>query len=294
MQTVVATVPHPDRHSPLAPDNRCKKIWKMHCGDCLDVIPAKLQKNSAGLIFTSPPYADQRMNNYGGVHPDKYVEWFIPRAKQFMYALSPTGSFVLNIKEKAVNGERHPYVYHLVLALRQQGWRLVDEYIWHKKNCYPGKWPNRFRDSWERLLHFTLSKEFVMNQEAVMVEMGEWAETRLRSLSDSDRKRDLSRAENGFGKRVASWVGRDKAYPTNVLHLATECGYQGHPATFPLALPTWFVKLFTNEGDLVLDPFAGSGTTLLASYRLGRRSVGIDTLEEYCSLTEKRLCDEQT
>ena len=121
----------------------------------------------------------------------------------------------------------------LALALRRQGWRLVDEYIWHKKNCYPGKWPNRFRDAWERLLHFTLSPQFKMRQEAVMVPMGDWKDARLRQLSDNDRRRFLSRHDNGFGKRIANWADREFAYPSNVLHLATECRLSRPPGHFP-------------------------------------------------------------
>ena len=155
-------------------------------------------------------------------------------------------SDVLNIKEKAVGGQRHTYVLELILALKQQGWLWVEEYCWHKKNCYPGKWPNRFRDSWERLLHFTINKKFKMRQESVMVPMGDWKTARLRNLSKTDYTdytRNESKNENGFGKKVENWIGRDMAYPTNVLHLSTECGYKGHPAAFPLSLPNWFIRL---------------------------------------------------
>ena len=258
--------------------------------DCLDVVRSgKIKPRSIDLIFTSPPYADQRKNNYEGIHPDDYVDWFMPRGNAFQRCLKPTGSFVLNIKEKAINGERHTYVINLILALRAIGWRLVEEYCWYKKNCYPGKWPNRFRDSWERLLHFTLSPRFKMRQEAVMVPMGEWQQARLRNLSDTDRIRDESRNRNGFGKRIENWVGREMAYPSNVLRFSTECGFKGHPAAFPCSLPTWFIKLFTDEGDTVLDPFAGSGSTLVAAAKLNRNSIGIDTAGEYCELMKERL-----
>ncbi len=201
---------------------------RVFCGDCLDMIKSgQVGRESVNLIVTSPPYADQRKNNYGGIHPDQYVAWFLPRAQVLQECLTPDGSLVLNIKEKALHGERHTYVLELILALRQQGWRWVDEYCWHKKNCYPGKWTNRFRDSWERLLHFTRHKRFKMRQEAVMVPMGDWTSQRLRNLSDTDRTRDRSQAANGFGKKVSNWVGRKMAYPTNVLHMATECGYKG-------------------------------------------------------------------
>jgi DNA modification methylase len=81
-------------------------------------------------------------------------------------------------------------------------------------------------------------------------------------MSDTDKKRDESKVGSGFGKKIENWVTRDLAYPTNVLHMATECGNRSHSAAFPESLPEWFIKLFTTEGDTVLDPFSGSGTTL--------------------------------
>lgn len=232
--------------------------------------------NSIDLIITSPPYADSRKKTYGGVHPDAYVEWFMPKAAEFQRVLKPTGTFILNIKEKVVEGERHTYVLELILAMRQQGWLWTEEFIWHKRNSYPGKWPNRFRDSWERLLQFNKEKKFNIYQDAVMVPMGDWAKSRLSNLSETDQVRDESRVESGFGKRVANWVGREKVYPTNVLHLATETSNRGHSATFPMALPEWFIKLFTQEGDVVLDPFMGSGTAAIAAHKLGRDYIGVE------------------
>lgn len=239
--------------------------------------------------MTSPPYADSRKGVYGGVSPNHYVEWFAPLGKQLLRVLKSDGSFVLNIKEKVVDGERHTYVLELILALKKQGWKWTDEYIWHKRNCAPGKWPNRFRDSWERCLHFTKSKSFVMNQEAVMVPTGDWAKSRLKNLSATDQTRDNSRVGSGFGKNVSNWVGRDLAYPTNVLHLATQSSNKSHAAAFPRELPAWFIKLFSNVGDLVLDPFAGSGTTFLAARELGRDYCGIELKPEYVALAQANL-----
>lgn len=254
-------------------------------GDCLNVLAA-YPNNTFDLIVTSPPYADKRKNTYGGIAPDKYVEWFIPRSKQFLRVLKPTGTFILNIKEKAENGERHTFVLELILALRKQGWLWTEEFIWHKKNCYPGKWPNRFRDAWERCLQFNKTRHFKMNQKAVMVPMGDWANARLKSLGKNDVVRFDSQVGSGFGKNITNWIGRDKAYPSNVLYLATECGNKSHSAAFPEALPEWFIKLFTDEGDLILDPFVGSGTTCAIAQKLRRNSIGIEILAEYCGLAE--------
>ena len=256
--------------------------------DCLIALKM-LQSDSIDLIVTSPPYADQRKKTYGGVSADKYVEWFTPIAKELLRVTKSSGSFVLNIKERAINGERHTYVIELILMMRKLGWLWTEEYIWHKKNSYPGKWPNRFRDSWERCIHFTKSKKFNMYQEEVMVPMGDWKNSRLTNMSDTDKKRDESKVGSGFGKKIENWVTRDLAYPTNVLHMATECGNRSHSAAFPESLPEWFIKLFTTEGDTVLDPFSGSGTTLKVAKAMKRNAVGIEILDEYCEITANRV-----
>lgn len=255
-------------------------IDTLHHGDCLEVLP-RLPGGCVDLVVTSPPYADSRKKTYGGIHPDKYVEWFLPVSAELQRVLKDEGSFVLNIKERVVGGERHTYVLELILALRRQGWLWTEEYMWHKRNCSPGKWPNRFRDAWERCLHFTKQKKFKMNQDAVMVPTGDWARTRLKKLNGNDVVRFNSRVGSGFGKNIANWVGRESAYPSNVLHMATECGNKNHSAAFPKELPAWFIRLFTDERDVVLDPFMGSGTTCVAAYELGRSYVGIELKDEY-------------
>lgn len=260
----------------------------LYLGDCENLLK-EIPDSSVDLIFTSPPYADQRKNTYGGIHPDKYVEWFLPKAEQMLRVLKPTGTFILNIKEKVVNGERSTYIMELILAMKKQGWLWTEEFIWHKKNCYPGKWPNRFRDAWERLLQFNKDKKFNMYQEMVMVPMGDWAKTRLKKLSKTDRMRDESNVGSGFGKNISNWLNRDMAYPTNVIHLATECNNKNHSAAFPESLPEWFIKLFTKPGDTVLDPFMGSGTTNIVANRMRRNSIGIEIVLEYYEMVRSEV-----
>ncbi len=260
----------------------------LYLGDCQEELK-KLPDNSVDLIFTSPPYADQRKNTYGGIHPNNYVDWFLPIGEQLFRVLKPTGTFVLNIKERVVNGERSTYVMELILEMKKLGWLWTEEYIWHKKNSYPGKWPNRFRDAWERLIQFNKDKKFNMYQEKVMVPMGDWAKRRLKNLSDTDKKRDESKVGSGFGKNISNWLDRDMAYPTNVLHLATECNNKNHSAAFPEGLPEWFIKLFTKEGDTVLDPFMGSGTTNFVANRMKRNSIGIEIVQEYYEMVKNEI-----
>jgi len=265
-----------------------KLFTDIYLGDASEELK-KVSDNSVDLIITSLPYADRRKNTYGGIHPNKYVEWFLPIAKELLRVLNPSGTFILNIKERVVNGERHTYVLELILEMRKQGWLWTEEFIWHKRNSYPGKWPNRFRDAWERLLQFNKNKKFKMYQENVMIPVGDWAKTRLRNLSETDKKRDDSKVGSGFGKNISNWLNRNKVYPNNVIHLATECNNKNHSAAFPDALPEWFIKLFTDEGDTVLDPFMGSGTTLIVSRRMGRNSIGIDIMPEYVEMVKKQL-----
>ncbi|MXZ90511.1 MAG: site-specific DNA-methyltransferase [Chloroflexi bacterium] len=250
---------------------------------------AKVASESVDLIVTSPPYANQRANTYGGVKPADYAAWFLPIAGELQRVLKPTGTFILNVKEPAVNGERHTHVIEIILEMRKQGWLWTEEFVWHKKNCYPGKWPNRFRDAWERLLQFNKQRKFKMNQQAVMVPVGDWYDNRMRNLSETDRTRDESKVGSGFGKKVENWLGRDMVYPTNVLHGATECGNRNHSAVFPYWLPEWFIDLFTDPGDTVLDPFMGSGTTAFAALDKGRNVIGIEMHEPYYNELKQRL-----
>lgn len=249
-------------------------------GDCLDVL-ADMPADSVDLIVTSPPYADARRRTYGGIKPADYVDWFAPRAAEMLRVLKPTGSLVLNIKEKALDGERHTYVLELILHLRREiGFRWVEEYVWHKTTAAPGKWKYRFRDAWERILHFAKTRNVKMHQEAVMVPTGDWTKARLKNMSDNDRSRQESATRSGVGRRISAWEGRTLAYPSNVLHASPVAHNTGHSAPFPEWLPEFFIKLFTDPGDLVLDPFAGSGTTSRVALRLGRRAVGIEILAE--------------
>lgn len=260
-------------------------IWH---GDSRELL-RNLPDNSVDLIFTSPPYADQRKSTYGGVRPSEYVEWILPITKELFRVLKPDGTFVLNIKEKVVNGERSTYVMEVILEMRKQGWLWTEEFIWHKKNSFPGKWPNRFRDAWERLLQFNKNKKFNMYQEEVMVPMGDWAKSRLKNMSDTDKRRDESKVGSGFGKKISNWATRKNAYPSNVLHLSTECSNKKHSAAFPEALPEWFIKLFTQRGDTVLDPFTGSGTTNFVAQRMFRNSIGIELYKGYYDLIKDKF-----
>jgi len=274
-------------------------IYKGNCARLL-LNEKRFPNKSVDLIVTSPPYADKRKNSYGGVSPKKYVEWFLPISEQLYRVLKSRGSFILNIKEHANNGERETYVLDLILKLRKQGWLWVEEYCWYKKNSFPGKWPNRFRDTWERCFHFTKQNNFKMYQNAVKVPIGDWVKSRFKSMSKKDFIRNISKTDSNFGRNVSNWLGKRKVFPHNVLDFenehyleattllsfATECTNRNHSAVFPLELPSWFIRLLTRKDNIILDPFMGVGTTAIAAKLLGRRYLGIEIMDEY--ITEAR------
>lgn len=260
------------------------------CGDSREEL--KAYEGQVDLIVTSPPYADARRRHYDGVHPDKFVEWFLTFHEPFFKSLKPTGSLVLNIKDKVVEGVRHRYVWRTVEALCERGWLPIDDYIWHKTNPMPGFWPTRLRDGWEYCFHLAKSKRPYMNQDGVRRPIGDWVESRLAKLGKGDRSRHDSANASGFGRDISKWVDKQTVLPSNVLSLALVGKNKGHPAVFPVDLPLFFIKLLCPEGGLVLDPFGGSGSTGLAALSAGRRCVLIDNNERYCQSAIKRLREE--
>ena len=216
------------------------------------------------------------------------MDWFLPISRELYRVLRPDGSFVLNIKERVVNGERATYVIELILEMRKQGWIWTEEYLWHKKNCYPGKWPNRFRDAWERCLHFTKQKDFRMFQNGVMVSVGRGRDERLVRPTIAGMN-NAAKNMSGTGEDASELAGRNMAYTTNVIHMATECSNVNHSAAFPTALPAWFMKLFGTKGDIVLDPFMGSGSTAIAAIELGLHYVGVEVEPQYCKAALSRI-----
>ena len=277
---------------------------KIYQGDCGKILQ-QIADDSIDLIITSPPYADKRKNSYGGIHSDKYVEWFMPIASQLYRKLKNNGSFILNIKEHPKNGERETYVLELILEMKKHDWRWVEEYCWYKKNSFPGKWSNRFRDSWERCLHFTKSPDFNMYQDEVKVPIGDWAQKRFKSMTENDFVRYISKNNTHLGRNVSNWLDRKKVYPhnvlvfeeehrlymSNVIENAVDSTSKNHSAIFPVELPSWFIRVFSKEGDVVLDPFLGSGTTAVAAVLHNRKYVGIEIKNEYFAEAEKNIAE---
>ncbi len=261
---------------------------KIHLGDCRDVL-REYPDGHFQLIFTSPPYADARKGHYDSVHPDEFPEFFASFHEQFWRVLADDGSLVINIKDKVVDGVRHRYVWRTILMLNDLGWRSVDDYLWLKPNAMPGHWPNRLRDEWEYCFHLTKNRQFAMYQDAVKRPIGDWTEKRLAKLQGKSAERHNSENRSGFGRDLRNWLDKDLVLPGNTVTAAVVGKNMGHPAVFPAPLAEFFIKLFTQAGDRVLDPFAGSGTTGLAAETLGREAVLIENQAAYVELIQKRV-----
>jgi site-specific DNA-methyltransferase (adenine-specific) len=255
-------------------------------GDCLSVLPNLYGEagNFADLIVTSPPYAEQREDSYGGIPEDEYPGWMLSVVRAGMKILKPSGSFVINIKEHASKGVRSLYVIETIWRLAQE-FRFVDEFIWNKTNPFPTGNKKRLKDGFERCLHFTRSSNYQFFPDAVRVKStSKWA-----GSSDHRKNKGAFTTTNGSRMGMSRRITGDLVRPSNVITVPSSCINIGHPATFPIELPEFFIRLMTKEGDVVVDPFLGSGTTALSAQRLGRDFLGIEKDENYVRLADSRI-----
>jgi len=308
------------KEPPANPITRPGDIWvigKHHliCGDSRDaVIIAKLLgTKKVSVAITSPPYAAQReydtTSGFKPIAPEEYVAWFRDVAKNIQGILAQDGSYFLNIKEHAEDGERTLYVKDLVLAhQRQWGWRFVDEFCWRKTdNGVPGGWNNRFKNAWEPVFHFCRQQEIKFRPLAVghrSEDCFEYSPDNPASTSGSGllgsgprgtAAGSLRLGRNGMGGRKPAAIDSDEgrftgiARPSNVIEVKTESSQGSHSAPFPRALVEFFLKAFSDPGDLVFDPFLGSGTTLAAAHVLGRTGYGCEISPAYCDVILHRI-----
>jgi site-specific DNA-methyltransferase (adenine-specific) len=255
-------------------------------GDCLELMKG-IPDKSIDMVFTSPPYADRRKNCYSGVAEDKYVEWFKPFAIEIKRILKPTGSFFLNIKPHTNKGERSLYVFDLVLMLKRFiGFRYSDEFCWTKLGV-PGHFKGRFKNAFEPIYHFTLHSNYTHNPYDVA--------TKAKEISLKRYKRKVcGESKNGSGfAGMRKEIINDLALPSNHLHIPQKSNQHTtqkiHPAVFPVDLPEFFIKAFTNESDVVLDLFAGSGTTGIACLNTNRNFILMEKEEKYYEIIKKRI-----
>jgi DNA modification methylase len=258
-------------------------------GDCRspEVVARVLDGKRINVLVTSPPYASQRKydesSGFQPIHPDKYVAWFKAVADLAAKHLAPDGSYFLNIKEHCEDGQRHLYVKDLTIAhVREWGWRFVDEFCWTRQGV-PGGWNNRFKNGWEPIFHFSRGEVVIkFRPDAVSVP----------SDGVFDYSADNAKSPSGSGLLSSRGleVRQGFARPSNVLEIGTGSAavVADHSAAYPVALPEFFIKAFSDEGDLVFDPFMGSGTTLIAAEKNGRTAAGVEISPRYAQVIIER------
>ena len=256
------------------------------CGDCKELL-AGIPEGSVDLVVTSPPYAERRKDCYGGIAEDEYPEWITGIAKEIHRVLKDTGSFVLNIKENVVNGERSTYVIKTVLAL-SEFFRWTDTYIWMKPNPFPTGSRKRLKDGFEYCFWFTKTRNYKFYPENVLVP------SICKNLEQEKRRKNKGEhnTKNGSRMNMSCRTANDMVRPSNVLTIPVGAIHSEHPATFPAALPEFFIKSMTDEGDVVLDPFAGSGTSLAVAQQNDRQWIGFDIIPRYVELCRERVSED--
>ena len=180
-------------------------------------------------------------------------------------------------------------------ALCDIGWLWIDEFVWHKSSPFPGNFGIRLKDGWERLFHFSRSSDVKFRRDSVKVPARYKNGRPGGKLVPGDLVDRSSSHGSGFGKRAGMMADRDMVYPSNVLYGSSlsEEEATGHSAQYPLWMPKFFINLFTDADDVVLDPFCGSGTTMAAAQLLGRQWIGIDKDQSSVDLSRKRLAQTQ-
>ena len=262
---------------------------RLLCGDSRnpDDVRRVLGGRKIGMSFTSPPYASQRKydeeSGFKPIRPEAYVDWFEAVAANVKAHLAHDGSWFVNIKEHCDDGQRSLYVKELTLAhVQRWGWMFIDELCWVRGGV-PGKWPNRFKNAWEPVFHFATTAAIQLNHDAV----SHYSEDTI------EYSRDNKKTHSGFISDSAGGRNPGRALPSNVIKVQsspaqTDDTEAKHSATFPLGLPVFFIKAFSAHGDLIYEPFAGSGTVIVAAEQEGRHCAAIEISPKYCALILER------
>jgi len=275
-----------------------EKRIEIRIGDCFDLIKG-LEDNSVDLIITSPPYAD--IVNYGKnisiKKPNEYCDWLLPIFNEIHRVLKPSGSFILNINDNCKNGVRNHFIYELIYrSQKETKLKFYDTYIWHKMNGIPNGGPRRFRNTTEFIFHF------VKNQKDVKFHMDRVLEdTNIETKKRFERNNvfkphgEIIDGIRIYGER--NLIVKDKVRPDNVFRFPTAGAARDnhikHPAPFHRQLPEYFIKLLTDEGDLVVDIFSGIGTTGLPCKDMNRFYLGFELNGKYAEFSRQRLNGEE-
>lgn len=264
-------------------------LGAMVVADCLNVL-RDIPDNTFDLIVTSPPYDQQpKYNDDETYEREWYEDTFLKISDQLLRTLKPSGSFVLNYKSKRTNGERGTLQYELVFWLREQGWLFAEDYIWGKPSPPPGRWNRYLKDAVEYCFQFTKTNEWAFYPEQCLLD-ARWDREDVERRKKLIHNYERANSPSGHGRKRVQ-AGPEKVRPSNLILMEPEFGRNPtkHPARFPVDLPEFFIKLMTQEGDAVFDPFAGTCTTAVAAERLDRQWLVTELDPDWAGILPQRL-----
>jgi DNA modification methylase len=264
---------------------------RLMCGDCksFNDVAKVLSGEMINLVVTSPPYASQREydkeSSFKPIRVDEYVDWYEDIATNIYANLENDGSYFCNIKPNADGIKRELYVFDLVLAhARKWQWNYADEFCWERAGI-PQQVARRFKNQFEPIYHFTKG-EWKFNPDAVKHESKAVPKAKGKGAGNTNAAQRQGHVSAVDGNHVAAGM----AYPGNRLP-TFQSEALGHPAAYPVGLPEFFIKAYTDVDDVVFDPFMGSGSTLMAAEKNGRKAYGLELSPLYVDLIINRWQD---
>lgn len=253
------------------------KIYQMDCIEGMKEIPDK----SVDLIVTSPPYADQRKNQYGGISEKEYPEWTRVWMEATKRILKPSGSVFINIRPHIKKGEISDYTLKTRLMIRENGWKECEELIWIKPDSPPLGSTQRPRRAWESIHWFSQVHNPFCDPKA--------------NGKESNRIGfENAKFEHGGKSHIHAGQNKakqGKARSKDYIEVGTGKVDKSlkHPAMFPGQIPEYLLKMCSLEGATILDPFMGSGTTAVAAMRNNRNFIGFEIEPEYIQIANDRI-----
>ncbi|MGE0805094.1 MAG: site-specific DNA-methyltransferase [Burkholderiaceae bacterium] len=277
--------------TPPVPVSRAGDVWalgphRLFCGDAADakVVAALMQGERARLCFTSPPYGNQRDYTTGGI-----ADWdALMRGVFAQLPMADDAQVLVNLGLIHRDNEFVPYWDGWLGWMRTQGWRRFAWYVWDQGPGMPGDWAGRFAPSFEFVFHFNRASR-KPNKIVPCKHAGQ--ESHLRADGSSTAMRSKEGEVGGWTH--AGQPTQDTRIPDSVIRVMRHKGKIGqdidHPAVFPVALPQFVIEAYSDEGDLVFEPFGGSGTTMLAAQRTGRICRTVEIAPEYVDVAVRRF-----